>query len=133
VFYSFIPIKNQPKEYDHFFSLILIGCWAPYLFMTCSLLSFFFIIEVITILFFYNLVTSKNWALAKTNKKIKKNQKHTNLVFFQYWVNFFGSVLIVFSIIGVYLIVGSLEFSLINYFYVSVISANKNHIINDLI
>jgi len=112
--YCFITIKNQPKSYDHFFSTLLLSVFTPYVYWTSSILSLFFIIEVTSVIFFYNFISSKVWN--RSDKvKLKKPKTYANVIFFQYWVNFFGSVLMVFSIVNIYSAYGCLDFIFINY------------------
>ena len=44
-----------------------------------------------------------------------KSTSYVNIIFFQYWVSFFSSVLIVYSLIMFFYLYGSTEFILLNY------------------
>jgi len=121
--YQFVVTSNKQKTHDYIFSTMLLSVWSPYVFWASSVVSLFFIIEVTSIIFFYNFISSKSWNSAN-NVKTKKPKSYANVIFFQYWVNFFGSILTVFSIINIYSGYGCLNFTILNYLY------NSNYMTN---
>lgn len=115
------PITNIVVNNDYFFSLLNVVVVLPLLYYVNSFYSFFFIVELVSVLIFYKLSVSKFWFKQK-NSTIKKDKlmekifsrSHTNALFFQYWVNFFSSILILFSIINMVSIYGSTEWFFLN-------------------
>lgn len=121
---------------DYFFSILNLVIFLNLIFLVNNLFSFFFIIEVISIFFFYKFAISKVWSFNKNNKikdsKTKNNKfipkNHLNMLFFQYWSTFFSSVLIFISLINIYIFFGSNNFFMVNFYFL--INNNINYVSN---
>lgn len=116
------PTNNKIVNNDYFFSLLNISIVMPILFYTNTFYSFFFVLELISILIFYKFVVSKFWikqnSLFFQKKKLLDrifSRSYTNVLFFQYWVNFFSSIIILFSIINIMCLYGSSEWFFLNF------------------
>jgi hypothetical protein len=128
--------QNLIVNNDYYFSLLNISILLPYLFLTNSLFNFLFILEVISILIFYKFVVSKFWFNEKFSFFKKTNilervfsRNYINVLFFQYWINFFSSVVLIISIINIMYLYGSTD-----WFFLNLINSINNNIIysNDL-
>lgn len=128
--------QNLVVNNDYYFSLLNISIFLPYLFFSNSLFNFLFILEVISILIFYKFVVSKFWFNEKFSFFKKTNilerifsRNYINVLFFQYWVNFFSSVVLIISIINIMYIYGSTD-----WFFLNLTNTINNNIIysNDL-
>ena len=103
---------------DFIYSIGLICLIAPYIFFQNNLVSLFLFLELLNILFFFNFVT----LYTSTRVKNSKNSKNIytnflNLVFFQFWISFFSSILLLWAILHIFMIVGTTEFFFINFFF----------------
>lgn len=126
LFFLYLILENTSKlnivlNNDYFFSLINIGLFVPLIFYTNTIYSFVFILELLSIIIFYKFVVSKFWIKQDKISGEKKNlmekifsRSYVNVLFFQYWVNFFSSVIILFSIINIVTIYGSTEWFFLN-------------------
>ena len=98
----------------------------PLIFFSNNIFSFFFLLELNSCIIFYKLVVSKLWYFNLDNNFYKFNKifskSYLNLIFYQFWVTFFSTVLIIFFIININFIFGSLNWSLLNY----IIYSNNN-------
>lgn len=103
---------------DFFFAVYNIMAFLPLIFISNTFFTFFFILEVSSCLIFYKFVTARFYyknivnfgnfkSLEKFNKNLPKN--FLNVLFFQYWVTFFSSVLIILFLIQFIFIFGSSE------------------------
>lgn len=125
--YMYLVLRNTPVcntiiNNDYFFSLLNISVVIPLLYYVNTFYSFFFVLELVSVLIFYKFVVSKFWVKQKTmsiqkNKILEKifSRSYTNVLFFQYWVNFFSSVIILFSVINIVSIYGSSEWFFLNF------------------
>jgi len=115
---------NNKYSIDYIFSILNITLIIPIIFLTNTLFTFFFFIELVSCCIFYKFILSK---FNFSNKYTKDNffsiysKNYLNVLFFQYWSSFFSSILLVFSIYSIYSLVGSTEWSIINF----VIESNK--------
>ena len=95
-----ITYSNVNYSYDYFFSLVNLSIFLPLLFLSNNIFSFFFLLELNSCLIFYKLVVSKLWYLNLDNSfnKFSKifSKNYLNLIFYQFWVTFFSTVLIIF-------------------------------------
>ena len=84
---------------DYFFALLNLTVLLPLIFLSNNIFSFIFILELNTSIIFYKLVVSKLWY--STNDKDKKLNKiksknYVNLIFYQFWITFFSTIMIFF-------------------------------------
>jgi len=95
-----ITYNNVNYSYDYFFSLINLSIFLPILFFSNNVFSFFFLLELNSCLIFYKLTVSKLWYLNLSNNsnKFQKiySKNYLNLIFYQFWVTFFSTILILF-------------------------------------
>jgi hypothetical protein len=139
-FFLFICIKfynnsNINYNIDYFFSLFNIGLFVIILYYSNTLYSFIFILEVISILILYKFSVSryffKNNIFYRNNNLFENNlpRPFLNLIFFQYWVNFFSTTLMLFFIFNIIYIYGSSEWFFINFlniFNFNLLYSNSN-------
>lgn len=122
IFILYIFYKNSYNSIvvniDYIFSIENIIIILPLIFFTNNFLSFFFFLEISSCLVFYKFVSSRIFyknnlkfnnikILEKFNKNLPK--MYLNILFFQYWVTFFSSVIILFSFIQLIQIFSSTE------------------------
>ena len=103
---------------DYFFALLNLTVLLPLIFLSNNIFSFIFILELNTSIIFYKLVVSKLWY--STNDKDKKLNKiksknYVNLIFYQFWITFFSTIMIFFFYINVNFIFGTTDWSIINF------------------
>lgn len=121
VFLKLPLLKNL--QFEYFFLINLINLYIPLLFLSTNIVTFFFLLEVVSTLILFKFVIGREWELLNNFKKTNffnfsnstKSTSYVNIVFFQYWISFFSSVLIVYSLIMFFYLYGSTEFILINY------------------
>lgn len=115
---------NNKYSIDYVFSILNITILLPIIFISNTLFTFFFFIELVSCCIFYKFILSK---FNFSNKYSKDNffsiysKNYINILFFQYWSSFFSSILLVFSIYSMYILTGSSEWSIINF----VLESNK--------
>jgi NADH:ubiquinone oxidoreductase subunit 2 (subunit N) len=119
-------IKNMNKDNnvnsnDYYFSLVNIGVFSMLLFLNNTFYTLIFLLEVISVFIFYKFTVTKFWFSNKFNfvknfslleKKFCKD--YLNILFFQYWVNFFSTILLLFSIINLLHMYGTTDWILLN-------------------
>lgn len=123
-------IKNSNVNYniDYFFSIVNLICFVPLIFLTNTIITFLFVLELISLIILYKFSVSRTWFKKKSfNFDRLLPKSYLNMIFFQYWANFFSSMFIMFSVFSILFIFGSLEWSFIevitnsnnnnNYFY----------------
>lgn len=128
-----IKLTNQ-YSIDYIFSIINITLLIPIIFITNTLFTFFFIIELVSCCIFYKFILSKFNFSSIHNKDTYfsiYSKNYINVLFYQYWSSFFSSILLVFSIYSLYSLTGSSEWSVVNF----ILESNKNicYINNDII
>lgn len=107
---------------DYYFSLINACIFICYMFTCNSLFSFLFVLEVVSIIIFYKFVVSKFWFSERFSFFKKTNimervfsRNYINVLFFQYWVNFFSSVVLIIVIINLIYVYGSTDWFFLNF------------------
>jgi NADH:ubiquinone oxidoreductase subunit 2 (subunit N) len=117
-----ININNNVNNNDYYFSLINISVVIPLIFISNSFYNFIFILEVVSILIFYKFTVSKFWYKNINDAFNKKNlldrffsRNYSNVLFYQYWVNFFSTTIMLFSIINLVFMYGSTEWIFLNF------------------
>lgn len=105
---------------DFVTSLIFLFAMCPFIFLSNNLLSFFFFIELASLLTFYMLISSRDFFFS--NKKIlNKNLKNTegkkffNVIFYNFWSSFFSSMFLVYSILNLFFVFGTTEWAFLNF------------------
>jgi NADH:ubiquinone oxidoreductase subunit 2 (subunit N) len=116
-----ININNNVNNIDYYFSILNISIAIPLIFLSNSLYNFIFVLEMISILIFYKFSVSKFWYRNPNDAWNKRNlmdrlvsRFYLNVLFYQYWVNFFSSVLIILSILNIMYSFGSTEWVFLN-------------------
>lgn len=82
----------QNLSFDYFFATGLLIIFIPLMFFSSNLLTFFFLLEVISGLILYQFVVGRDWELLITSRRtvffstsgFLPNSSLTNIVFFQY-------------------------------------------------
>jgi NADH:ubiquinone oxidoreductase subunit 2 (subunit N) len=136
-----ININSNINNSEYYFSLFNLGIILPMFFYTNSLYNFFFILEMVSILVFYKFSVSKFWFKNLNDDFCKKNflerfvsRSYTNVLFYQYWVNFFSSVIILMSILNITYLYGSTEWVFLNFLNsIKLVSFFKNYTSLDLL
>ena len=130
-----IYYSNVNYSYDYFFSILNLSIFLPLLFLSNDIFSFFFLLELNSCLIFYKLVVSKLWYFNldgnfnKFTKTFSKN--YLNLIFYQFWVTFFSTVLIIFFFLNINFIFGSTNWSIVN--YIIFVDGNLNFFFNNFL
>ncbi len=102
-------------------SLILLLFFSISIFFSNTLFSFFFNIEVLAILMSYFISSSKEFflfnkdTLANLELKSKKKKEFFNTIFFNFWSSFFSSIFLLYSMLNIYFIFGTTEWSVLNF------------------
>lgn len=116
-----INVNSNVNNIDYYFSLLNLSITIPLLFLSNSLYNFIFLLEMVSILIFYKFSVSKFWYKSSNDNFNKKNllerfvsRSYLNVLFYQYWVNFFSSVIIIISIINVVYMYGSTDWVFLN-------------------
>ena len=82
----------QNLSFDYFFAVGLLIIFLPLMFFSSNLLTFFFLLEVISGLILYQFIVGRDWELLLTSRRSTffsttgsaSNSSLTNIVFFQY-------------------------------------------------
>lgn len=111
--------NSESYKYDFFFSLLNLSLFLVIIFLSNTLFSFFFILEVCSVIVFFKFLMSKTWYkdLNKSSLNIKNNSSSKtflNMLFFQFWTAFFSSVIFVYTIVFILFTYGSTEWVLLN-------------------
>ena len=129
-----LAYTNVSYSYDYFFSLINLSIFLPLLFLSNGVFSFFFLLELNSCIIFYKLVVSKLWYnnISNSSNKFSKvfSKNYLNLIFYQFWVTFFSTVLILFFFINLNVMFGSANWAFIN--YILYINNNINFFFNKM-
>ena len=103
---------------DYFFALLNLTILLPMIFLSNNIFSFIFILELNTSIIFYKLVVSKLWYPSNDkDKKLNKIQSksYVNLIFYQFWITFFSTIMIFFFYINVNFLFGTTDWSVVNF------------------
>ena len=118
-------VNNSNINYsiDYFFSIFCLIVFIPLMFFSNTLYTFIFILEVNSLLILYKFAVSK--FIFKETLKNNSNYLtrrlpfyYLNMLFFQYWANFFSSILLFVSVFNFIFLFGSSEwiaFNFLNY------------------
>lgn len=119
---KFLKNSNINYNIDYFSSIYNLIIFIPIMFLSNTLYTFLFILELNSLLILYKFSVSRNWF--SKNNYLDKNfsnfnrllpKSYLNMLFFQYWANFFSSMLIMFSIFNIIFLFGSSEWIILNY------------------
>ena len=101
--------NNLIKTHDYILSITSLILLLPYLFCVNSIICFLFFLELISAILFYKLVSSKIFYKNSKKKNNSNNlpQNYINMVFFQYWVTFLGTIFIIYFYINMFCLFGS--------------------------
>lgn len=100
------------KSTDYLFSIKNLFLLIPYLFFVNTIFTFLFLLELISVILLYKLISSKIWFKGSEASKPLLNsipQNYINMVFFQYWVTFFSTIFIVYFYINIFYIYGTTD------------------------
>lgn len=116
---KFYKNKNINFNIDYFFALFNLSIIIPVIYTSNTMYTFLFVLEAISILILYKFSVSKYFFKScKENDKFKfyRNtpKNYINMVFFQYWINFFSSVILFISLFNILLLLGTSEWLYIN-------------------
>lgn len=126
--YNYESYKN-----DLFFSIINLNIILPYLFLTNTLFSFFFLLELCSVFIFYKFVSSKIFYKKKNSKMYTFNRifpkGFLNMLFFQYWTAFFSSIALIYVLLFFLLEFNTTEWTILNFLINSLQTDYYNKII----
>ncbi len=120
-------VRSLPEQYTRFsneyqLSMFILSLGIPLMVSSNSLFTFFFFLELIswTILWKFSVtkpVSSKFWENFKNNGSNDKltPKSIANVILFQYFSNFFSSILIIFSVVTIYQKYGTTEWIAFNF------------------
>lgn len=108
---SFINNNNINFNMDYFSSLSNLFIFIPLIFLSNTMYTFIFLLELISLTILYKFSVSRFWFNNKNKSTFSRNlpKSYLNMMFFQYWANFFSSMLIFFSIFNLIFFFGSSE------------------------
>lgn len=107
---------NIVKSSDYIFSINNLVLVFPYLFFVNTVFTFLFLLELVSVILLYKLISSKIW-FKSSNKNVSNTipQNYINMVFFQYWVTFFSTIFIVYFYINVFYLYGTSEWFVLQF------------------
>lgn len=135
-FVKFFKNSNLNYSLDYFSSITNLIVFVPLIFLSNTIYTFLFLLELTSLLILYKFSVSRNWFGSKDNsKKLYFNRvlpkSYLNMLFFQYWANFFSSMLLMFSIFNLIFIFGTSEWGTINILNLSM--HNNNYINKNIV
>ena len=111
----FAALKHVQLSLDFFTALWLFFTIAPFCVFSNTLLTFFFFLELGSLLTFYILISAKDIFVSGTIKR-GGSSGYFSSVFFQFWASFFSSVILMYSIIMFFFLFGTTEWVFLNFF-----------------
>lgn len=137
---SSLGVNSGVYKIDYFFSLTNLSNFLPLIFIVNTIFTLLFVLEVNSILIFYKFVSSKFWYNTKkpsiNNYTFKRllPKNYLNMLFFQYWGTFFGSSMLMFSVISYLYMYSSTEWTFLNILNKVTIQLSYHHdYINNII
>jgi hypothetical protein len=115
---TLVKKTNLFKSIDYLFSVNNLVLLLPYLFFVNTIFTFLFLLELISVILLYKLISSKIWFKNfEKSKYILNNipQNYVNMVFFQYWITFFSTVFIIYFYINIFFMYGTTDWFLIQF------------------
>lgn len=120
---KFIKSNNINFNVDYFISISNLITFIPVIYITNTFYTFLFVLETISILIIYKFAVSKFFFkdqnfFDKAKNTFEKNlsKNYINMLFFQYWANFFSSIILFFFVFNIIYIYGLSDWLLLNYF-----------------
>lgn len=118
-FLNVLSIKlDNTKSIDYFFSINNIILIIPYLFFINTIFTFLFLLELVSVVLLYKLISSKIW-FRKTEKSHNINnnipQNYINMIFFQFWVTFLSTIFIIYFYVCMFYMHGTTDWLIIQY------------------
>lgn len=117
---SFLKNSNINYNLDYFSAIINLIIFVPIIFFSNTVYTFLFLLELTSLIILYKFSVSRNWF--NNNKNFNNSsfnrllpKSYLNMLFFQYWANFFSSMLLMFSIFNIIFIFGSSEWVFLNF------------------
>ena len=113
--------KNININYniDYFFAIFNLCVSIPSIYLSNTLYTFIFLLEINSILILYKFTVSKYFFsnIKNSKNKFSKNTPkfYINMLFFQYWINFFSSVILFFSIFNILMLLGTTDWVVLNF------------------
>lgn len=109
---------DNVKSIDYFFSISNVILIIPYLFFINTIFTFLFLLELVSVMLLYKLISSKIWF--KKTEKLKNlanniPQTYVNMIFFQFWVTFLSTIFIIYFYICMFYMHGTTDWFLIQY------------------
>jgi hypothetical protein len=121
-FYIISVCKNNSNfnKINFYFAINNLIIFILFMFLANTFYTFFFTMEITSLLILYKFSTSGN--IFKKNNFFKNNlifktnssKFYLNMIFYQYWINFFSSIFLLFFLLSIMYIYGSSEWVLIN-------------------
>lgn len=109
-----IKNKNINFNIDYYLALFNLNIFILIFFYSNTIFTFLFLLEINSLLILYKFSVSRFWF--KKNMFLEKNaaknsfsKQFLNVLFFQYWANFFSSILIMFVTFNILFMFGSSE------------------------
>ena len=115
---SVLKKTNLIKSIDYLFSINNLTILLPYLFLVNTIFTFLFLLELVSVILLYKLISSKIWFKNQSKlKDINNNipQNYINMIFFQYWVTFFSTIFIIYFYINIFYIYGTSDWYIIQF------------------
>lgn len=109
---------NLIKSIDYLFSIKNLLLLIPYLFFVNTIFTFLFLLELISVVLLYKLISSKIWFKNLEKSRFLVNnipQNYINMVFFQYWITFFSTVFIIYFYVNIYHMYGTTDWFLVQF------------------
>lgn len=109
---------------DFIYSVASICATLPLIFLSNTMFTFYFILELTVCLIFYKFSASRFWfrnplKLYSANYLEKFSEitpkSHINMLFFQYWVSFFSTIMLLFFFINIEFYFNSTEWCFLNF------------------
>lgn len=123
VYYIF---EKENFSYNLIFPIFNIAATAPIILITNNVLVFIFLLEIVSCFIFYKFICSKNIMLTKDGSNKVNYKSYLDMIFFQYWVNFFSSILLFYSLTLIYYYFGTSEWKVLNYLITVYITEDNN-------
>lgn len=117
----FMPEIDSKFSNEYQLSMFILSVTIPLILLSNSLFTFFFFLELIswTMLWKFSVikpVAGKFWENYKDNNGSKINPKNlANVMLYQYFSNFFSSILILFSVVSIFQKYGTTEWIAYNF------------------
>lgn len=139
-------INLKKIQFEYFLSILNLNILLPLIFFASNMLTFFFIVELVSTIILFKFVVGRDWEIQVSDKKNNffnyssnyKSNSFINIIFFQYWISFFSSVLLVFSLLMFIYYYGTTEWVLLNFltsvdFFTNDIRFNINIIVTYIV